>query len=141
MVLLNTITDIIKETLFELQSDTSVVVLPAEKINLTLFIIVRTIWENVWMMWTMTHINYLKIDPTNKIKAKALKDNKFINKLYYFVGSIFLSRITVKPSHSICYNQNARKSYPNTKFEHKETYTWTTATHKSLIVVLLNKHT
>ena len=78
-----------RKTLFELQSDTSVVVLPAEKINLTLFIIVRTIWENVWMMWTMTHINYLKIDPTNKIKAKALKDNKFINKLYYFVSSIF----------------------------------------------------
>ena len=77
------------KTLFELQSDTSVLVLPAEKTNLTLFIIVRIIWENVWMMWTMAHINYLKIDPTNKIKAKALKDNKFINKLYYFVSSIF----------------------------------------------------
>ena len=77
------------KTLFELQSDTSVVVLPAEKTYLTLFIIVRTIWENVWMMWTMAHINYLKIDPTNKIKAKALKDNKFINKLYYFVSSTF----------------------------------------------------
>ena len=31
----------------------------------------------------------LKNDPTNKIKAKALKDNKFINKLYYFVSSTF----------------------------------------------------
>ena len=78
-----------RKTLFELQSDTSVVVLPAEKTNLTLFIIVRTIWENVWMMSTMAHINYLKIDPTNKIKARALKDNKFINKLYHFVSSNF----------------------------------------------------
>ena len=75
--------------MFELQSDTSVVVLPAEKTNLTLFIIVMTVWENVWMMPTMAHINYLKIDPTNKIKAKASKDNKFINKLYYFVSSNF----------------------------------------------------
>ena len=49
----------------------------------------RTIWENVWMMSTMAHINYLKIDPTNKIKAKALKKNKFINKLYDFVSSNF----------------------------------------------------
>ena len=49
----------------------------------------RTIWENVWMMSTMAHINYLKIDPTNKIKAKALKKNKFINKLYDFVSSKF----------------------------------------------------
>ena len=37
----------------------------------------------------MAHINYLKIDPTKKIKAKASKDNKFINKLYYFVSSNF----------------------------------------------------
>ena len=78
-----------RKTLFELQSDTSVVVLSAEKTNLTLLIMARTIWENVWMMSTMAHINYLKIDPTNKIKARALKDNKFINKLYHFVSSNF----------------------------------------------------
>ena len=41
------------------------------------------------MMSTMAHISYLKIDPTNKIKAKAFKDNKFINELYYFESSNF----------------------------------------------------
>ena len=41
------------------------------------------------MMSTMAQISYLKIGPTNKIKAKAFKDHKFINKLYYFVSSNF----------------------------------------------------
>ena len=42
----------------------------------------------------MVHINYLKKDPTIKIKAKTLKqlnilkDNEFIdNKLYYYLKS------------------------------------------------------
>ena len=37
----------------------------------------------------MVHINYLKKHLTNKIKGKALKGKKFINKSYYCVKSNF----------------------------------------------------
>ena len=73
-----------------LQSDTSIVVLPADKVRSTVNL--EDYLENC-----LDHINngsyeLLKKDPTTKIKAKtlkqlkALKDNEFIdNKRYYYL--------------------------------------------------------
>ena len=76
----------------ELQSDTSIVILPADKGRSTVILNREDYLEKC-----MDHINngpyqLLKKDPTTKIKAKtlkqlkALKDNEFIdNKLYYYL--------------------------------------------------------
>ena len=76
----------------ELQSDTSIVILPADKGRSTVILNREDYLEKC-----MDHINngpyqLLKKDPTTKIKAKTLKqlkvlkDNEFIdNKLYYYL--------------------------------------------------------
>ena len=76
----------------ELQSDTSIVILPADKGRSTVILNCEDYLEKC-----MDHINngpyqLLKKDPTTKIKAKTLKqlkvlkDNEFIdNKLYYYL--------------------------------------------------------
>ena len=80
------------KALKELQSDTSIVILPADKGRSTIILIHEDYLEKC-----MDHINngpyqLLKKDPTTKIKAKTLKqlkvlkDNKFNdNKLYYYL--------------------------------------------------------
>ena len=77
----------------ELQSDTSIVILPADKGRSTVILNREDYLEKC-----MDHINngpyqLLKKDPTTKIKAKTLKqlkvlkDNEFIdNKLYYYLN-------------------------------------------------------
>ena len=81
-----------RKALKELQSDTSVVILPADKGRSTVILNREDYLEKC-----MDHINngpyqLLKKDPTTKIKAKTLKqlkvlkDNEFIdNKLYYYL--------------------------------------------------------
>ena len=81
-----------RKALKELQSDTSIVILPADKGRSTVILNREDYLEKC-----MNHINngpyqLLKKDPTTKIKAKtlkqlkALKDNEFIdNKLYYYL--------------------------------------------------------
>ena len=81
-----------RKALKELQSDTSVVILPADKGRSTVILKHEDYLEKC-----MDHINngpyqLLKKDPTTKIKAKTLKqlkvlkDNEFIdNKLYYYL--------------------------------------------------------
>ena len=76
----------------ELQSDTSIVILPADKGRCALILN-----RKVYLEKRMDHINngpnqLLKKDPTTKIKTKTLKqlkvlkDNEFIdNKLYYYL--------------------------------------------------------
>ena len=76
----------------ELQSDASIVILPADKGRSTVILNREDYLEKC-----MDHINngpyqLLKKDPTTKIKTKALKqlkvlkDNEFIdNKLYYYL--------------------------------------------------------
>ena len=78
----------------ELQSDTSIVILPADKGRSTVILNREDYLEKC-----MDHINngpyqLLKKDPTTKIKTKTLKqlkvlkDNEFIdNKLYYYLKS------------------------------------------------------
>ena len=80
------------KALKELQSDTSIVILPANKGRSTVILNREDYLEKC-----MDHINngpyqLLKKDPTTKIKAKTLKqlkvlkDNEFIdNKLYYYL--------------------------------------------------------
>ena len=80
------------KALKELQSDTSIVILPADKGRSTVILNREDYLEKC-----MDHINngpyqLLKKDPTTKIKTKTLKqlkvlkDNKFIdNKLYYYL--------------------------------------------------------
>ena len=75
----------------ELQSDTTIIILPADKCRSTVILNREDYLEKC-----MDHINngpyqLLKKDPTTKIKTKTLKqlkvlkDNKFIdNKLYYY---------------------------------------------------------
>ena len=81
-----------RKALKELQSDTSIVILPADKGRSTVILNREDYLEKC-----MDHINngpyqLLKKDPTTKIKAKTLKqlkvlkDNEFIdNKLYYYL--------------------------------------------------------
>ena len=81
-----------RKALKELQSDTSIVILPAGKGRSTVILNREDYLEKC-----MDHINngpyqLLKKDPTNKIKTKTLKqlkvlkDNEFIdNKLYYYL--------------------------------------------------------
>ena len=81
-----------RKALNELQSDTSIVILPADKGRSTVILNREGYLEKC-----MDHINngpyqLLKKDPTTKIKAKTLKqlkvlkDNEFIdNKLYYYL--------------------------------------------------------
>ena len=81
-----------RKALKELQSDTSIVILPADKGRSTVILNGKDYLEKC-----MDHINnrpyqLLKKDPTTKIKTKALKqlkvlkDNEFIdNKLYYYL--------------------------------------------------------
>ena len=81
-----------RKALKELQSDTSIVILPADKGRSTVIPNHEDYLEKC-----MDHINngpykLLKKDPTTKIKAKTLKqlkvlkDNEFIdNKLYYYL--------------------------------------------------------
>ena len=84
------------KALKELQSDTSIVTLPADKgRDALLSLMLRTIWKR-----HMDHINnglyqLFKKNPTTKIKAKTLKqlkvlkDNEFIdNKFYYYLKPI-----------------------------------------------------
>ena len=78
----------------ELQSDTSIVILPGEKGRYTV-ILNREGYLGKWL----DHINnspyqLLEEDPTTKIKAKTLKqlkvlkDNEFIDtKIYYYIKS------------------------------------------------------
>ena len=80
------------KALKELQSDTSIVILPADKGRSTIILNCEDYLEKC-----MDHINngpyqLLKKDPTTKIKTKTLKqlkvlkDNEFIdNKLYYYL--------------------------------------------------------
>ena len=80
------------KALKELQSDTSIVILPADKGRSTVILNCEDYLEKC-----MDHINngpyqLLKKDPTTKIKTKTLKqlkvlkDNEFIdNKLYYYL--------------------------------------------------------
>ena len=82
----------------ECQSDTSIIILPADKGRSTVILNHKDYLEKC-----MDHINsgphqLLKENPTTKIKTKTLKqlkvlkDNKFIdNKLYYYLKSIDLS--------------------------------------------------
>ena len=81
-----------RKALKELQSDTSIVILPADKGISTVILNCEDYLEKC-----MDHIHnglyqLLKEDPTTKIKAKTLKqlnvlnDNEFIdNKLYYYL--------------------------------------------------------
>ena len=81
-----------RKALKELQSDTSIVILPADKGRSTVILNHEDYLEKC-----MDHINngpyqLLEKDPTSKIKTKTLKqlkvlkDNKFIdNKLYYYL--------------------------------------------------------
>ena len=81
-----------RKALKELQSDTSIVILPADKGRSTVILN-----RDDYLEKCMDHINngpyqLLKKDPTTKIKAKTLKqlkvlkDNEFIdNKLYYYL--------------------------------------------------------
>ena len=81
-----------RKALKELQSDTSIVILPADKGRSTIILNREDYLEKC-----MDHINngpyqLLKKDPTAKIKTKTLKqlkvlkDNEFIdNKLYYYL--------------------------------------------------------
>ena len=82
-----------RKALKELQSDTSIVILPADKGRSTVILNREDYLEKC-----MDHINngpyqLLKKDPTTKIKAKTLKqlkvlkDNEFTdNKLYYYLN-------------------------------------------------------
>ena len=119
-----------RKALKELQSDTSFIILPADKGRST-FILNR----EDYLEKCMDHINngpyqLLKKDPTTKIKTKILKqlkvikDNKFIdNKLYYYLKptdspvprfygqpKIHKPRVTIRPivsySGSLLYNLN-----------------------------------
>ena len=72
----------------ELQSDTSIVILPADKGRST----VRTIWKKCVDHISNGPYQLLKKDPTTKIKSKTLKqlkvlkDNEFTdNKLHYYL--------------------------------------------------------
>ena len=81
-----------RKTLKELQSDTSIVILPADKGRSTVILNREDYFEKV-----MDHINngpyqLLKKNPTSKIKSKTLKqlevlkDNEFIdNKVYNYL--------------------------------------------------------
>ena len=85
------------KALKELQSDTSIVILPADNGSSTV-----TLSREDYLEKCMDHINngpcqLLKKDPTTKIEAKTmkqlkvLKDNQFTdNKLYYYLKPNFL---------------------------------------------------
>ena len=119
-----------RKALKEFQSDTSIIILPADKGRSIVILNCEDYLEKC-----MDHINngpyqLLKKDPTTKIKTKILKqlkvikDNKFIdNKLYYYLKptdspvprfygqpKIHKPRVTIRPivsySGSLLYNLN-----------------------------------
>ena len=80
------------KALKELQSDTSIVILPADKGRSTVILNREDYLEKRMEDINNGPYQLLKIDPTTKVKAKTLKqlrvlkDNKFIdNKLYYYL--------------------------------------------------------
>ena len=58
------------KALKELQSDTSIVILPADKGRSTAILNCEDFWKNVWIIKTMVHINYLKKILLPKLKPK-----------------------------------------------------------------------
>ena len=79
----------------EVQSDTSVALLPADTVRSTV-----TLNREDYLEKCIDHINYgpyqlLKKDPTTKINAKTVKqlkvleDNEFIHNKYYFLSKTY----------------------------------------------------
>ena len=81
-----------RKALKELQSDTSILILPADKVRSTVILNREDYLEKCMDFINNVPYQLLEKDPTTKIKAKTLKqlkvlkDNEFIdNKLYYYL--------------------------------------------------------